>query len=311
VTRLSRDGPLERPAERIVSLLPSATEIVCALGLADRLVGVTHECDAPAEVVNRLPRLTANRAAPATHSSGIDAAVRTALAEGHGLYELDEELLDELAPDLILTQELCSVCAVSYPTVLEAARAAGGADEPLVVSLEPHTLSDVRATIELVAELAGVGDDGRRLTAELARRMAPRRRTVRPRLALVEWLDPLFAPGHWVPEQVQAAGGDPVLGTAGARSTEIAWSELATADPQVVVLGLCGFDLDRTLDEWRAFSPPAELQSTTAWRRGELWAIDGSAYVSRPGPRLADGIEIMAAVIDGRTDPRAVRLPAE
>ena len=307
----SGTGALERPAERIVSLLPSATEIVCALGLADRLVAVTHECDFPADALASIPRVTSNLLPEELRrSEEVDAAVRAAVGDGHGLYALDEAMLSELQPDLILTQELCEVCAVAYPRVVEAARMAGGGSAPMIVSLEPHSLTDVLATIGLVAELAGEPKRGSELVADLERRLdavpAP---AVRRRVALVEWLSPLFAPGHWVPEQVERAGGASVIGQAGARSRESTWEALAIADPEVVVLGLCGFDLPRTLEEWAAFAVPEPLTRTPAWQSGELLAIDGSAYVSRPGPRLIDGIEVLAAVLAGRDDPRAMGLP--
>jgi len=308
--RWSGPGRLDRPARRIVSLLPSATEIVGALGLADRLVAITHECDYPPEALLGVPRITANRLPPEVSGSReIDAAVRASMATGHGIYALDEARMAELEPDLILTQELCRVCAVAYPTVLEAARSAGGADGPVVVSLEPHSLDDVFATMEIVARLAGVEERGAGVVADLRRRVAGIERPHRSRrVAMVEWLDPLFAPGHWVPEQVERAGGASVIGWAGEPSREVAWSAVAEADPEVVVLGLCGFDLDKSLREWASFGPPEPLTATTAWRDGELWAIDGSAYVSRPGPRLVDGIEILAAVLAGRHDDRAANL---
>ena len=310
-TAWTGDGRLEGSAERIASLLPSATEIVCALGLADRLVAVTHECDFPAAELSRIPRITADRLPPEARRSGeIDAAVRAAMSDGHGIYALDEELLVGLRPDLVLTQELCRVCAVAYPTVLQAARAAGGEDGPMVVSLEPHSMADVLATIGHVARLAGVGDRGASLAALLERRLASPARGQRPRVALVEWLDPLFAPGHWVPEQVELAGGTSVFGDAGQRSVEATWEALAAAEPDVLVLGLCGFDLERSVEEWAAFDPPVALTRTPAWRERQLWAIDGSAYVSRPGPRLVDGVAILAAILEGRDDERAVSLSA-
>jgi iron complex transport system substrate-binding protein len=310
-------GRLAGPARRIVSLLPSATEIACALGLADRLVAVTHECDYPADAIAALPRITGNLLPLEVQGSReIDAAVRAAVGGGHGLYSIDDALLADLEPDLILTQELCSVCAVAYPAVLEAARAAGGEDGPMIVSLEPHRLEDVFATIELVGRLAGVGERATEVAEGLRQRLrqlnaaAVRRLRARPpRAAVIEWLDPLFAPGHWVPEQVELAGGQSVLGTAGERSVEGEWDAVAAADPEVIVLGLCGFDLEHSLSEWSAFEPPAGLRATTAWRDGQIWAIDGSAYVSRPGPRLVDGVEILASIVAGRTDPRAVRAP--
>jgi iron complex transport system substrate-binding protein len=307
----SGDGRLSRPARRIVSLLPSATEIVCALGLADRLVAVTHECDYPPDAIAGIPRITSNLLPDeVTRSAEIDQAVRDAVGTGHGLYALDDAMLAGLEPDLVLTQELCSVCAVAYPAVLEAARAAGGTDGPMIVSLEPHIIADVLATIRLVARLAGVERRGDEVAGRLAQRLeAVERTTSRPRVALVEWLDPLFAPGHWVPEQVELAGGVSVIGQMGERSRQATWEDLAQADPEVVVLGLCGFDLARTVDEWVAFTPPEPLTATTASSRGEVWAIDGSAYVSRPGPRLVDGVEVLAAILAGRRDERAVRLP--
>ena len=308
----SGSGSLARPARRIVSLLPSATEIVCALGLQDRLVAVTHECDFPADVLASVPRVTSNLLpAEMRRSDEIDAAVRAAVSDGHGLYALDDALLAELEPDLILTQELCDVCAVAYPRVVEAARLAGGGSAPMIVSLEPHSLPDVLATIELVAELAGEPERGRELGNDLWRRLdaVPLRPGMPRRVALVEWLSPLFAPGHWVPEQVERAGGVSVIGQAGERSRESSWEAVVAADPEVVVLGLCGFDLPRSVEEWAAFDVPEPLTRTRAWQSGELWAIDGSAYVSRPGPRLVDGVEVLAAVLAGMPDPRAIRLP--
>jgi iron complex transport system substrate-binding protein len=311
-TAWSGTGQLGSPARRIVSLLPSATEIACGLGLADRLVGVTHECDFPPEALVDVPRLTSSLVpAELRRSDEIDAAVRAAVSSGHGLYALDESLLDELHPDLILTQELCEVCAVAYPRVVEAARLAGGGSAPMIVSLEPHSIADVLATIGLVADLAGVPERGRELVAVLEHRLANvPQPAARRRVVLVEWMSPLFAPGHWVPEQVELAGGACVIGSAGSRSREASWDALADADPEVVVLGLCGFDLPRTLEEWDAFDAPDALQRTRAWHDGELWAIDGSAYVSRPGPRLVDGIEILADILRGDPDQRAERLVA-
>lgn len=308
----SGSGQLERPARRIVSLLPSATEIVCALGLAHRLVAVTHECDHPAAALEDVPRITSNLLPPELRRSDeIDAAVRAAVTTGHGLYALDDSEMARLEPDLVLTQELCHVCAVAYPRVLEAARLAGGGPGPMVVSLEPHSIADVFATIRLVAGLAGVEEPGNALVARLTRRLdAVQQPARRPRVALVEWLSPLFAPGHWVPEQVERAGGVSVIGEAGQRSRESSWDALVAADPQVLVLGLCGFDLPRSLEEWAAFDAPEPVTRTRAWSDGQIWAIDGSAYVSRPGPRLVDGVEVLSAILAGRLDPRAVRLPA-
>lgn len=226
--------------------------------------------------------------------------MREALSDGQGLYRLDARQLAALRPDLVLTQELCSVCAVSYPAVMEAARLAGGAgEEPLVVSLEPHRLDEVLASIELIARLCGVEEAGSELLRRLRHRLdAIERPAVMRQAAIVEWLDPLFAPGHWVPDQLSAAGSLSVFGAAGARSVESSWNALAEANPEIVILGLCGFDLARTRAEWASFEPPAALRSTRAWAEGEVWALDGSAYVSRPGPRWT------SAMISIRTSVR-------
>lgn len=307
--RSSGPARLGRPARRIVSLLPSATEIVAALGMADRLVGITHECDYPSDIAG-LPRLTDDLATATDKTSrDIDAAVRAALTTGHGLYRLDDALLGAVNPDLIITQELCRVCAVSYSTVVHAARLAGGGSDPLVVSLEPHRLEDVFATIELVAALCDEHQRGMYLVGELRRRLAEAPSPPQaPRAALIEWLDPLFAPGHWVPDQLAAAGGRSVFGTAAEPSRESTWSSLAREKPDIIVLALCGFDLPRTIAEWSTWRPPPVLRGTPAWEQGEVWAIDGSAYVSRPGPRLVDGVEILSAIFRGEADSRAVRL---
>ena len=312
-TAWTGDGRLERPAGRIVSLLPSATEIVCALGLESRLVAVTHECDFPADAVAGLPRVTANRLSPeVSRSAEIDAAVRTAMTDGHGIYALDDALLTDLEPDLILTQELCRVCAVAYPTVLEAARSAGGDGGPMVVSLEPHSIADVLATIGHVARLAGV---------------SRRWRTPGRRSASAAWPPSSELTTHaawrwssgWIRSSRPATGFPSRSRWQAARPSSVRRASarakrrgrrLPRARPDVVVLGLCGFDLSRTLAEWAAFQVPDALAQTPAWRDGELWAIDGSAYVSRPGPRLVDGVEILAAILAGRADDRAVRLLA-
>jgi iron complex transport system substrate-binding protein len=309
----SGSGRLAQPARRIVSLLPSATEIVCALGLTDRLVAVTHECDYPPDALAGIPRVTSSLIPDELRRSDeIDAAVRSAVASGHGLYALDDAEMARLEPDLLLTQELCQVCAVAYPRVLEAARLAGGDDGPMVVSLEPHSMADVFATIQLVADLASVPERGSQLVASLGARLeAVRRPRVAPRVALIEWLSPLFAPGHWVPEQIRLVGGVSVIGDEGERSREATWESLADAEPDVIVLGLCGFDLDRTLEEWSTYDPPEPMTRTPAWRKGEIWAIDGSAYVSRPGPRLVDGVEVLAGILAGRPDDRAISLSRE
>ncbi len=301
---------------RIVSLLPSATEIVCALGLGDQLVGVTHECDHPAEVIGK-PVLTASRISHETMTSAeIDHAVRSQL-DGHGsIYDLDEPLLRELAPDLILTQELCDVCAVSYRTVEQAARRLD--TDTTVVSLEPNTLADVMANIRTIGELTARTDAADAVVTELRTRLDVLESrladvTNRPRTLVLEWLEPPFAPGHWVPEQVAAAGGDASFGAAGAASRTTTGEEIARYEPEVIVLAPCGFYAADTLRALPRARLPACWPELPAVRAGDVWAVDATSYFSRPGPRLVDGAEILARILHPRIfgspqPPGAVRV---
>ncbi|MGH3673421.1 MAG: cobalamin-binding protein [Pseudonocardiaceae bacterium] len=306
-------------APRIVSLLPSATEIVCALGLADSLVGVTHECDYPAGV-DRKPQLTASRISHQTMSSAeIDHAVRSQL-DGHGsIYELDEVRLRALAPDVILTQELCDVCAVSYHTVVQAARRLDG--DVTVVSLEPATIADILANIVTVGELTGRGDEAHVLVGSLRCRLdalvsALSGVTRRPRTVVLEWLEPPFAPGHWVPEQVSAAGGEPGFGTTGGVSQTTTAEEISSYAPEVIVLAPCGFYAGDTLRELPRTRLPAGWPELPAVRDGNVWAVDATSYFSRPGPRVIDGAEILArilhpAVLGPPEQRHALRVPPD
>ncbi|HEY0080873.1 MAG TPA: cobalamin-binding protein [Pyrinomonadaceae bacterium] len=286
---------------RIVSLLPSATEIVCALGLEDALVGVTHECDYPPSVA-RLPKLTASRISHETMTSAeIDHAVRSQL-DGHGsIYNLDEELLRSLKPDLILTQELCDVCAVSYKTVEQAAARISETDVR-VLSLEPNTITDILANIRTVGALVGREAEAERVINALAARIDALAAALadverRPRTLMLEWLDPPFAPGHWVPEQVALAGGDHTFGRAGQPSVQTTAREISVYAPEVVVLIPCGFykeDVLRALPHARL---PEGFQELPAVRKGEVWTLDATSYFSRPGPRVVDGAEILARIL--------------
>ncbi|MPZ65859.1 MAG: ABC transporter substrate-binding protein [Pseudonocardiaceae bacterium] len=285
---------------RIVSLLPSATEIVCLLGLQDALVGVTHECDHPPGVADK-PALTASRIAHQTMSSvEIDHAVRSQL-DGHGsIYDLDETALRALAPDLILTQELCEVCAVSYRIVEQAARRLHA--DAAVVSLEPNTISDILANIRTVGDLTGTQDEADRVVYELRARLDALDRasadlTQRPRTLVLEWLEPPFAPGHWVPEQVEHAGGDASFGTAGAASRTTTAEEIVAYDPEVIVLAPCGFTIADTLRQLPRASLPAGWSELPAVREGQVWAVDATSYFSRPGPRIVDGAEILSRIL--------------
>src|SRR5919202_577166 len=271
---------------RIVSLLPSATEIVCALGLADELVAVTHECDYPPEV----------RGKPVVTASAID-QVAGSIHEHRGIYTLDERLLSEVRPDLILTQELCDVCAVSYSEVQRAARILP--DETPVVSLEPRTLGDILDTIMLVGRLTGHEETAADVVARLRARIdavAARARAARarPRVYCMEWIDPPFGAGHWIPEMVRLAGGEEVLGREGEPSARLTWQEVATAAPDVVVVMPCGFDTERAARELAAVQDRPAWRGLPAVARGAVWVTNGSAYFSRPGPRMVDGLEILA-----------------
>ncbi|MBV9160110.1 MAG: cobalamin-binding protein [Pseudonocardiales bacterium] len=294
----------------IVSLLPSATEIVCALGLADSLVGVTHECDYP-RGVNRKPQLTASRIShQAMSSAEIDHAVRSQL-DGHGcIYDLDEVRLRSLAPDLILTQELCDVCAVSYRTVEQAARLLDA--DVTVVSLEPTTIADILANIVTVGELTDRNAQADTLVSGLRARLDALAASVsgvtrRPRTLVLEWLEPPFAPGHWVPEQVSVAGGDPTFGTAGGVSRTTTAEEISGYAPETIVLAPCGFSTADTLHALPRARLPACWPELPAVRNGNVWALDATSYFSRPGPRVIDGAEILARILH----PDVVGLPEE
>ena len=281
---------------RIVSLLPSATEIVCALGLADELVAVTHECDYPPQVRDK-PTITASALDQARDSATIDRLVAGSLHEHHGIYTLDERLLSEVRPELILTQELCDVCAVSYSEVQRAARILPG--ETPVVSLEPRTLGDILDTIMLVGRLTGHEETAAGVVARLQARidaLAARARaaTTCPRVYCMEWIDPPFNAGHWIPELVRLAGGEEVLGREGQPSARVTWGEVAAAAPDVVVAMPCGFDTERAARELAAVQDRPEWRSLPAVARGAVWVTNGSAYFSRPGPRMVDGLEILA-----------------
>ncbi len=288
---------------RIASLLPSATEILFAIGAGGEVVGVTHECDYPPSVA-ALPALTSSAIDHERRSSAeIDRHIRRAVHTGSSLYHLDERLLRKLQPDLIVTQELCTVCAVSYTTVSRAARCLAG-DVP-VLSLEPTTLDGILATILTVGEATGHERGAERLVANMrVRTDAVRSRpapAARPRLVCLEWTSPAIAAGHWVPELVHLAGGVDPLGRMGQPSRRVGWREIASAAPDVVVLMPCGFHLARTLTVSGEITSRAGFCQLPAAHTGRVVAVDGSSYFSRPGPRIIDGLEIMATII--RAEP--------
>jgi len=290
---------------RIVSLLPSATEIVCAIGLGDELVGVTHECDFPPEAVGK-PVMTRSVHDLATSSSrDIHRLVTASVHGGSSLYALDEAALAAAEPDLILTQELCRVCAVSYRDVNEVARAIDA--EITVVSLEPTSIEGIFNTITTVGAMTEAEDAAVDLVESLRERLSVVEQKVQarrdaggrsPRVVGLEWLDPPFASGHWVPEQIRRAGGWELLGSDGERSVQTTWDAVSEVDPEMLLLMPCGFHLTETQAEWARTRRPPGYADLTAVRRGRVFALDGSAYFSRPGPRVIDGIELLAEIFD-------------
>jgi ABC-type Fe3+-hydroxamate transport system, periplasmic component len=290
---------------RIVSLLPSATEIVCAIGLGDELVGVTHECDFPLEAVGK-PVITRSVHDLTTSSSrDIHRLVTASVHGGSSLYALDEAALAAAEPDLILTQELCRVCAVSYREVNEVARAIDA--EITVVSLEPTSIEGIFNSITTVGAMTEAEDAAVDLVESLRERLSAVEQQVQarrdaggrsPRAVGLEWLDPPFASGHWVPEQIRRAGGWELLGSDGDRSMRTTWDAISEVDPEMLLLMPCGFHLVETQLEWARIRRPPGYAELTAVRRGQVFALDGSAYFSRPGPRVIDGIELLAEIFD-------------
>ena len=287
---------------RIVSLVPHATELLFALGLGDRVVGVTHECDHPPGARERR-QVTRDRLPAGLDAAGIDAAVRAATQEGSSIYELDERLLAELEPDLIVTQALCAVCAVSHDDVRAVAERMPS--PPKVVALDPKTYGETLADVRTVAQSTGTEVAALDLIARTSKRVDEVRRAVgdvarRPRVAAIEWFDPVFVAGHWTPQLIELAGGEDVLGFAGEHSEESTWELVAAAKPDVVVAMPCGYDAQRSREE--ALRHAAELRAVGA---GEVVAVDASAYFSRPGPRLVEGLELLAHVLHPERVPEA------
>ncbi|MBI4279467.1 MAG: cobalamin-binding protein [Armatimonadetes bacterium] len=283
---------------RIVSLLPSATEIVCALGLTDALVGVSHDCDYPPEIRGK-PVLSEAVVTPDLTSPAVDAQIRGHLHTGKSVYHLDGAELARLRPDLILTQELCAVCAPSYTLVTQAARMLDA--ETRIVSLEPHGLFDILENIVLVGELTGRQAEARALAGALRARIERVRERVAGRsvvrAACLEWLDPIYAAGHWIPEMVAVAGGRDVLGRPRAPSFVVEWETVRAAAPDEIVLRPCGFDVARTRAEIRLLTARDGCADLVAVRAGRVYLTDGSSYFSRPGPRIVDGVAILAAAL--------------
>ncbi len=280
---------------KIVSLLPSATEILFGIGAGSAVVGVTHECDFPAEALG-LPKLTAAAGPQMQAPQEIDRHVRAAVHAGSSLYHLDAQLLDRLEPDLIVTQELCPVCAVSYEIVADAARRLRS--DPRVVSLEPRSLDDVFGNIALLGGITDHAEGASRLIGGLRSRVEALQHRkgsrARARTLVLEWTDPPMSAGHWIPGLIELAGGTPILAHPGANSQRIGWNEIEAADPDAIVIAPCGLDLSATQRALALLDSVAEWRSLRALQRGRVLAMDGNAYMSRPGPRLVDSAEIVA-----------------
>ncbi|MFH8337497.1 cobalamin-binding protein [Streptomyces sp. AM6-12] len=287
---------------RIVSLLPAATDIVAELGLSDQLVGRTHECDWPPREVASVPVVTgADLDQDALSSREISDAVGGSAHSGSSLYTLDTEALAALRPDVILTQDLCDVCAVSYEKVSRTVRLLDA--DTRVLSLEPRTLDDVLDCLVTVGELLGVRDHAERKRAALLARLDRVReaiaRRARPRVVAIEWLDPLWPAGHWVPEQITAAGGEPLLAAPGEHTKPMTWEAVRAAQPDVVMVLPCGFPPERTLREAALLTGLPGWSDLPAVRSDRVWVLDGPSYFNRPGPRVVRGAEVIAHLLHG------------
>jgi iron complex transport system substrate-binding protein len=286
---------------RIVSLVPSATEMLFALGLGSDLIAVTHECDYPA-AAEELPKVTRDLLPAGLSAAEIDAAVKQLTLAGNSIYELDTEALHDLRPDLIVTQALCSVCAVSYDDVRAIAEEIDS--QPLVISLDPHTLGEVLGDARTIAQVTGTKDAAvdliREASARIDRIRLAVRGAARPRVVALEWLDPPFAAGHWTPQLIEYAGGEDVLGFAGEPSEERSWADVQAAQPDIVIVMPCGYDAEIAHRE--AEMHRDELSAVGA---GEVVAVNASAYFSRPGPRIVDGLELLAHILHPERIPEA------
>ena len=285
---------------RICSLLPSATEVIALLGLSEELVGISHECDYPPSVKN-VPSMVEPMIPPhGLSSDDIDRQVHQLVASGQRLYQLNDQLLRQAQPDLILSQDLCHVCAVTPDQLYEAL--CGMLQQPTILTLNPSTVHDVIDDVVRIGDAAGRSAEGRRLAAQLRDRLAVIQARVqntshRPRVACIEWLAPLYVAGHWVPEMVQLAGGQDVLAQPGSSSRVVTWDEILNAAPEVLIVMPCGFSVERTHTELlELMQQPGQWRLSTDLAQ-HTFLVDASSYFSRPGPRLIDGIELLAAIL--------------
>ena len=293
---------------RIVSLLPSATEIICSLGLVDSLVGVSHECDYPAQVI-ALPKVTTSLIPETASSSEIDALVREKLKTSKALYSLNQTVLEKLKPDFIVTQALCDVCAVAESEVQEVACKLLSA--PKVINLEPQTLLQVYESMVQVGIATGTIENAHKIVKELQKRVE---RVVtqsalikkKQRVVFLEWLDPPFCAGHWTPELITLAGGVELIGRSGHPSRTLSWQEVADANPEILFIAACGFSVERTLEDSSVLDKVRK--EFASFRPEKVFVADGSQYFNRPGPRLVDSLEILAHAIDPVVHPLPANL---
>lgn len=303
---------------RICSLVPGGTEVIASLGLADQLVGISHECDFPPSIrqvpVMIEPLIETHR----TTSAAIDQQVKELVASGNRLYRLNEMAFHQARPDIILTQDLCHVCAVTPDQLTRAIESLPL--QPAILTLSPTTLEEMIHDIERIAAAVDRPENGQTLTKELRHRLdrikrKNSNRQSRPRVACLEWLDPLYVTGHWVPEMIDLAGGDDVLGSSDGPSRETTWRAVEAAHPDIVILMPCGFSVDRTINELRQSGSAQETWRRACERWPNLYVVDAASYFSRPGPRLVDGVELLDSILHPRPDHRidpinAIRLQA-
>jgi iron complex transport system substrate-binding protein len=285
--------------ERVISLLPSSTEIICSLGLHDCLAGVSHECDYPSTVVG-LPVLTEPKLNPHGPSAVIDARVREVVQEGLSVYRINTDTLQRLRPDLIVTQDQCEVCAVSLPEVEEAVRCFLS-PRVKVISLRPQRLGDIWEDIRCVGRATGKEEAAEEVVRGLKRRLwkleQKTRHAHRPRVACIEWLDPLMSGGNWIPELVEIAGGEYALVAAGAHSPKLTWEVLVEYQPEVILVTPCGFKIPQTLADLQTLTSHPQWRHLPAVQTNRVFVADGNAYFNRPGPRIVDSVEILAEIL--------------
>lgn len=296
-------------SSRIISLLPAATEIVCLLGLKKCLVGVSHDWDYPATIRN-IPKITSSVISTDLSSKEIDQKVKSAKHYGQSVFHIDEKLLQELKPDIILTQELCPVCAISFTEIANAAKIL--TNPYILISLEPESIDDIFENIKTIAKFTNKQHQAEKIIAQCKKRLIQTQQKiskqlhVKPKLSIliIEWLDPLMVAGHWVPEMVEKAGGKMLITEPKEKSREITWQEVLKVNPDVIIIAPCGFDVERTRKEIDIMISKPAFETLQACKNNTVYFIDGNAYLTRPGPRIIDGVEILAEIFYPQIFPR-------